>query len=131
MSHENVELVRSIYAAVERGDYSAADWASPDIEYVVADGPEPVSLTGRDGLAAAMRSAFSVMEDWRDAPEDYRELDDRRVLVLSRFTSIGKASRLEVEQRVAQLFEIERANVMRIVVYFDRDQAPADLGLAE
>jgi ketosteroid isomerase-like protein len=128
---ENLELVRSIFAAVARGDYSAADWASPEIEYVVADGPEPARATGPDGLISTMRRAFSVMADWRDVPEDYRELDDRRVLVLGKFTSRGKASGLRVDQHVAQLFEIKDAKVTRIIVYFDRQRALAELGVVE
>ncbi len=128
---ENLDLVRSIYAAVARGDYSSSEWASPQIEYVVADGPEPGTATGLDGLVAAMRRAFSAMNDWRDVPEGYRELDDQRVLVLSRFTSRGKTSGLQVDQAAAELFEITGAKVTRIVVYFDRGRAMADLGLAE
>ena len=99
----------------------------PKIEYVVADGPEPGSATGLDGLVKAMRSAFSVIENWRDEAEDYRELDAERILVLSKFSGRGKTSGLQTSQKVAQLFEIHDGKVTRIVVYFDRERALADL----
>jgi hypothetical protein len=46
MGSANVDLVHSIYAAWERGDYGSAEWADPEIEYVVADGPTPGSWRG-------------------------------------------------------------------------------------
>ena len=37
----NVDLVRSIFVAWERGDFGWASWAHPEIEYSMADGPQP------------------------------------------------------------------------------------------
>ena len=123
--------MRSIYAAIGHGDFGSADWADPEIEYVRADGLEPDSLIGRDGLVAAMRSLFGALEDFRNEAEDYRELDAERVLVLTSVSARGKASGLPVGQKGAELFEIRADKVTRIVTYIDRANAFADLGLKE
>jgi ketosteroid isomerase-like protein len=127
----NLDLVRSIYADIERGDYGSAEWAHREIEYVVADGPEPGSFTGRQGMAQAMRSIFSALTGVSTEAEEYRELDAVRVLVLARGSGRGKRSGVEVENRTAEVFEIHDGKVTRIVNYFDREHALADLGLAE
>jgi ketosteroid isomerase-like protein len=129
MSSANLDLVRSIYTTIGRGDYSSAEWADPKIEYVVADGPEPGSVTGSDGLVQAMRNLFSSFVDFRVEPEHVRELDAERVLVLTKASGRGKRSGLQVGDKTAELFEIHDGKVTRIVAYFDRDRALDDLGL--
>jgi ketosteroid isomerase-like protein len=129
----NVDLVRSIYAAWERGDYGSAEWADPKIEYVIADGPSPGSWTGLAGMAERVRDALSAWTDISQEAEDYRELDDGRVLVFVRWSGRGKTSGLEVGQmrtRGANVFHVHGGKVTRLVHYWDSDRALADLGLS-
>jgi ketosteroid isomerase-like protein len=129
----NLDLVRSIYSAWERGDYSSAGWADPEIVGVVADGPQPRSWRGLDGLAQALREIREAWVDFRAEPEEFRELDDGRVLVLTRRSGRGKTSGLELgELRTegAAVFEVHDGKVIRLTIYWDRHRALADVGLA-
>jgi ketosteroid isomerase-like protein len=132
---ENLDLVRSIYADWERGDYfSSVEWAHPEIEYVVADGPTPGTSTGLAEMAVRYRDQLSAWEGYRLEAEEYRELDRERVLVLVHPIGRGKTSGLEIGQirgKGANLFDIRGGKVTRVVVYYDRERALADLGLEE
>jgi hypothetical protein len=93
MSQENVDLVRSIYTPQEHGDYSSAEWADPEIEYVIADGPTPGRWTGLAGMAEGWRGFLSAWEEFRPEVDEYRELDDERVLVLSHYSAARQDER--------------------------------------
>ncbi len=132
MSQENVELVRSIYADWQRGDFSAVEWADPDIEFGFADGPEP----GRwKGLAEMSKRYGEWLQGWREfraAPERYITVDRERVLAFVHNSGYGRASGLELDSRsVANLFEIRDGKVTGLFLYMSRDRALADLGLEE
>jgi hypothetical protein len=128
---ENLDLVRSIFANWERGDYRSTEWAHPAIDCAVADGPDPGSWSGLPGMAEAWRSISSDVENLRILAEEYRELDDQRVLVLLSSSGRGKTSGIDLLQvrGGANLFHLCDGKVRKLVVYFDRDRALADLGL--
>jgi ketosteroid isomerase-like protein len=130
MSSANLDLVRSIYAAWERGDFSRADWADPEIDFEFADGPELGRWTGLKQMSGRYGDWLRGWKDFRAEPEEYLVVDDERILVLVQNSGRGRSSGLEIEQRsVANLFEIRDGKVMRFVLYWDRDLALADLGL--
>jgi len=127
----NLDLVRSIYAAWQRGDFGSTEWADPEIEFVFADGPAPGRWTGV-AVATASSDFLSAWEDVRIEADEYRELDRDRVLVLTRGSGRGKTSGLELAQmrtQGAHLFHVRYGKVTRLVRYMDRDRALADLGL--
>jgi ketosteroid isomerase-like protein len=129
---ENLDLVRSIYADWERGDFSGGEWAHPEIEYVRADGPEPESRRGFAEIARGNREMLSAWAGYRLKVEAYRELDNSRVLVLFRALGRGKRSGVEIESgNTAQVWTLQDRKVTRIVFYYDRHRALADLGLEE
>jgi ketosteroid isomerase-like protein len=133
---ENLDLVRSIFADWERGDFfSSGEWADPEIELVQADGPEPSRATGLAEIAAAWLKRLNDFTDIRVEAEEYRELDDTQVLVVVRNSGIAKTSGIDLKQigggRSALVVGLRDGKVARLVAYFDRDRALADLGLEE
>ena len=131
---ENLDLVRSIFADWERGDFSSVEWMHPEIEYVFADGPAPGRWTGIEGTVRSFRSFLRGFEEVRFTADEYRELDSERVLVLCHGSGRGHRSGLELGQmqtRAVNLFHLRAGKVSRLVVYFDREKGLADLGLEE
>jgi ketosteroid isomerase-like protein len=128
----NLDLVRSILGAWERGDYRSVEWAHPEIEYVMADGPSPGSWTGLAGMAEGFREFVSAWDEWRTEVDEYRELDSERILVLVHMSGRGRTSGLKVEQlgaKGANLFHVRGGKVTKLVLYGDRERAFSDLGL--
>jgi ketosteroid isomerase-like protein len=131
---KNLDLVRSIFAAWERGDFGSVEWAHPEIEFVIADGPSPTTATGVAGMATAWREVSNAWKEVRVQADEYRELDGDRVLVLVRRSGSGKRSGLDVRgmrTQGANLFHVGDGKVTRFVLYWDIDGALADLGLQE
>jgi ketosteroid isomerase-like protein len=132
MASANLDLVRSIYADWERGDFSSSDWADPSIEQAEADGPLGGGTGDFGRIGAGVRDFLSTWEDFRIEADEFREIDAQRILVLDHRRGRGKTSGLELDAmrtEGARLFHIRDGKITRIVLYFDRDRAFADLGL--
>ena len=88
MPSANLDIVRAIFGAWERGDFSSAEWADPEIEYVTVGGPEPGTSTAED--AEDLRDFLSVWDDYRTEAEEYRLLDNERILAMARSSGRGR-----------------------------------------
>jgi len=131
---ENLHLVRSVLAAWERADFHSVSWAHSEIEYIVIGGPDPGKW---DGLAAMNTSVRDFMHAWENygiRAERFHELDDERVLVLVRLSGRGKVSGLDIAETGAsgaEVWHVRDGKVVRLEMYWDRDEALAELGIRE
>jgi ketosteroid isomerase-like protein len=128
----NVELVRSLFADWERGDWGSTAWADPEIEFVIADGPAPRTWVGVAGMAEGYREFLATWEGFRTEATDYRELDDERVLVLVQLSGLGKSSGLalgEMQPNAAAVMHVRDGRLTKITLYWHQDRALTNLGL--
>jgi ketosteroid isomerase-like protein len=137
MSSANLDLLRSIYAAWERGDWTAPPtWADPEIEFVLADGPDPTRAKGvAEMVAVFTRDFLSTWDHLRTEAQEYRELDGERILVHIHNHGRGRTSGMEISELMgkgegANIWFIRQGTVVKVIMYWDRARALADLGLA-
>jgi ketosteroid isomerase-like protein len=129
---ENLDLVRSIVEAWERGDFTSTEWPDPEIEFIFAGELEQRRSTGVAGMREVFRDFLAQWKGLRAVAEAYRQIDDTRVLVLFRGVGHGKASGLSINQpSTATLFDVQGGKVTKLALYGDRQRALADLGLKE
>jgi ketosteroid isomerase-like protein len=127
----NLDLVRSIYADWERGDFSRDDWADPAIELVRPQSLDSDALKGREASSGGWREWLGAWRHFRAEAHDYRVLADGRVLVFGRMRGFPRLSGTRTDTETVNLFHIKDGKVVRLVLYRNRDRALAALGLAE
>jgi hypothetical protein len=101
----------------------------------MVDEPGSRSGIGIAAMTEVVRGFLSAWEGYRVEAEEYRVLDEERVLVLLDAFGHGKASGLDLPETTrgrkgANVFDIREGGVTRLAVYFDYHRALADLGLA-
>ena len=130
MSEENVEIVRRIFEAWGQGDYSTADWAAPDIEFVM-ETPGGGSWRGLKAMRSAWGDFLRAWQDFRATGEEIIDAGDN-VVVLHEFAGQGRESGLPIRgMRGAALFTFEGGTVVRLVLFGNWDEALEAAGLEE
>ena len=129
MSHENVEIVRGVIEAHERGDVASVFAAyDPEIEWHVgrvaaeASDFEPV-YHGHDGIRAFWRVWFAAWEKASFEYEEFIDAGDSVVSILSQRVR-GRTSGVELEWRsYAQVWTLREGKVVRVEFFPTRDEA--------
>jgi ketosteroid isomerase-like protein len=129
MSQENVEIVRSILANWERGDFSSVDWADPEIEFIGGD--HAVETRGIDAVARRWGEFLAAWDQFATTPEKFIDAGDDRVLVLVSFEGRGRTSGApNTTFSGGQLFTLGEGKVVRLALYSSRKEALEAAGLS-
>jgi ketosteroid isomerase-like protein len=132
MSQANVEVVRAMYVHWARGDFPASFFDS-DVEHsrIGADTPDMEGeWRGVGDLSHAMAEYLQSFSDLRIEAEEIIDLDDDRVLVLSRQTARGKLSGAPIDHELGELFTLRAGKVVSYDSYWDRAEAMKAVGLS-
>lgn len=133
MSTENIAVIRRVFDAFNDRDWQA--WESlhhPDAEWV--DPPElPDSGVhrGRDKIRRFFDELLPIGDDWRVEVDSIEAVGANRVLMRGRSLLTGKASRMPLEDPIAQLFEMENGRVRRVWTFRSHDDALAAAGIVD
>jgi ketosteroid isomerase-like protein len=126
----NVELVRSIYAAWARGDFSSTEWADPEIEYVNPEGAvEPGTRRGIDEFRGAVERVFEGWATWKMEPERFESLGNH-VAVVVRYTARGRSSGATVEGRESAVWTLRNGRVVSYAWFHDPEGALNEVGIS-
>jgi ketosteroid isomerase-like protein len=131
MSEANVQLVRSLMAAVDRRDIDAfAAVTTPDFEWfpVFAARVGGDVYRGREGIEAFLGEVDETWEEFRPVPEEYRDLGDR-VLALGRLRTRGRASGAPGDSPWGGVYDLRDGKVSRIRTFLDHGEASQAAGL--
>ena len=128
MSQENVEIVRKAWDAYSRADYDrVAGFHDPHI----------VVITLEDGAVYGNDAVLANYERWNEAWEGAKttleEVIGRgdRVFVKDLYRGRGRASGVEVDTRLYEVYTLRDGKVLRIDEYEHRAEALEAAGLSE
>jgi ketosteroid isomerase-like protein len=133
VSQQNVEFVRAMYEHWARGDFPAS-FMDPEVEHsrIGAQTPDMEGeWRGLEAFSRVFAEYLHAFSDLRIEAEEIIDLDDDRVLVLSRHTAEGKLSGAPIEHELGDLFTVRDGKIVRYESYWDRAVALKAVGLSE
>ena len=126
------ELVRRLFDEFGRGDFEAAlalidddvEWGAPP------DMPDSGdTYRGHEGLVKGFGTFMGAWEELRTELEDCFEVGGR-VVALTHWIGRSRGTGIEVDQRVAQVYELHGGKVVRVRQFRTREEALEAAGAA-
>jgi ketosteroid isomerase-like protein len=133
MSGENVEIVRSAYAALaEQGVEAMLAFIDPEFEVTTPPSlaSEPDTYRGHDGVRRYFESFSEVMEGVYFEGQEFTAVGDK-VLVDTTLHARGRTTGIAAEQRAFLVWTLREGVAIRVDAFAEHVQALEAAGLSE
>jgi ketosteroid isomerase-like protein len=133
MSQENLDLVRSIYAEWERGDFGGTiNRLDEHVVYTTFAAGEGDALTfhGRDAMISFQREFFSNWRKYRVEGHEFRDVGEM-VLVEGHQYAEGKESGVSIDMPLYAVWTFQDGRVIGLLLTRHRQEALEAVGLSE
>jgi ketosteroid isomerase-like protein len=132
MSQENVEVVRRGYEAYVASGEISNELMAEDLVWDMSnfrDWPEHPIYEGIEGARNFMRDWLEAWDDWTLDLEELHDAGGDQVVAILRQRGRSKISGLTVDMVFGQVWTVRDGKQTRMVMYADRAEALAAVGL--
>jgi ketosteroid isomerase-like protein len=134
MSQENVEIVRGMNQAFNRGDLDTAiDCWTDDIDYRAVEGAldDHGPIHGKEAFRAYAQDWLDTFDDFRQEPAELIDEGEDKVIAVLRVSGRAKLSGVKTDLMYAALYTIRDGKIARGREYWTREEALEAAGLRE
>ena len=131
MSEENVEIVRALYDALNRGDWEGVFRDThPEVEVTTQRGTAAGTSRGHEAVKRKIEDLLGPFETWTLEPEEFFEVEDYVVVfVKTRARPVG--SSVEMEVRNGHLWTVQDGTIRSLKTFAVREEALEAAGLSQ
>jgi ketosteroid isomerase-like protein len=131
MSEENIEILRQVYEALNRGDWDAVFRdMHPEFELITQRGPTAGTYRGTPAARKQVQELFGPFESFAMEPEEFFESQDL-VVSFVKVSSRPKGSSADMEVRNGHLWTIRGGTIHSLKTFAVREQALEAAGLSD
>jgi uncharacterized protein len=132
MSQENVEIVRRVVGAFQRGQLDVAlGFFDPEITWQMAeDEPDAGRYHGHAGIRTMIGKWLELFDELHVEPEEFMDAGDA-VVMPYRLRARARSTGIEISGKETWLLELRNGKVIRVREYREKAEALEAAGLRE
>ena len=124
MSRGNLDLLRSAYAKVNEGGFTAiADMIDPEFTMDSPQGLEASQAHDKEGLREWFGKMDEIWEELRFEPEEIAELDATTAIAVVHTVGRAGGTGIEIDTRLTHLWTVRDGRLASLTTFNNKDEA--------